>query len=164
VFDIHQIMDRLAEKERGGSSIGTTGKGIGPTYCEKANRSGARFCDLISSSLVKGKLKKIFDAATKRFGDFEYDVEAELANISKHAEFLEPFIIDTVEWLNSQYASGKKIMLEGANAAMLDLDFGTYPYVTSSNPTIGGAITGSGLEPKKIGEGFAAIFLFDGLC
>jgi len=157
VFDVHQNMDKLQEKERGGDQIGTTGKGIGPAYCEKANRTSIRCCDLKNMEEFQKKLKLIVSNAHKRFGEFEYNIEAEIRKYSEYSKLLDTAIIDTVEWLNEQYFQGKKILMEGANATMLDLDFGTYPFVTSSNPSIGGALTGTGLSAKKLGDVIAVV-------
>jgi len=153
VFDFHQTIDGRSEQELGTEKIGTTGKGIGPTYCEKANRSGIRVGDLKHFKLddFKQKLNKIVASARKRF-NFEYDIESELKRYEEYSKIFGDCILDGVWWLNDQYKQGKKILVEGANAAMLDLDFGTYPFVTSSNPTIGGCLTGLGLSHQKLGD------------
>lgn len=85
----------------------------------------------------------------RRFSGFAYDVEADIQQYKQYAERLDPFIDDTIEYINNAHDSGKRILIEGANATMLDLDFGTYPFVTSSNPSIGGIATGLGLAPSK---------------
>jgi len=101
--------------------------------------------------LFEEKLRIIVKSAKKRF-TFEYDVEAEIKRYQEFAKQLEPMIVDGVKWINEKYSQQKKILIEGANAAMLDIDFGTYPFVTSSNPTIGGCITGLGISANKIGD------------
>jgi len=151
VFDLHQRIDGLREQELGSGKIGTTGRGIGPTYCEKMNRSGIRVGDLKNMEQFAVKLKKILANAQARY-KFDYDLEADLKKYAEFAEQFAPFIVDGVDWINEMYENEKKILIEGANAAMLDIDFGTYPFVTSSNPTIGGCLTGLGLSAKKIDD------------
>jgi len=157
VFDIHQKQDGAQEGERD-SRIGTTGRGIGPTYCEKMNRTGIRVCDLNDFQLLSAKYKKIVFSATHRFPslspDFasEEQISQELNRYKEYAEFFKDCIVDGIQWINEKYNSGKRIMLEGANAAMLDIDFGTYPYVSSSSACVGGCITGLGLSPNKLGD------------
>jgi len=150
VFDFHQTIDGLNELSLGESKIGTTRKGIGPAYIEKMNRSGIRVGDL-SSPDFPDKLKRIVLTAQSRF-HFEYNLDEETKKYAEYAQKIAPYVVDSVDFINQKYKEGKKILLEGANAAMLDIDFGTYPYVTSSNPTIGGCVTGLGLSPKKIGD------------
>ncbi len=153
VFDFHQTIDGRSEQELGSEKLGTTGRGIGPTYCEKANRSGIRVGDLQHFKIeeFKQKLSKIVASARKRF-TFDYDIDAEALRYQELAKVFHECIIDGVWWINDQYKQGKRILIEGANAAMLDLDFGTYPFVTSSNPTIGGCLTGLGLSHQKLDD------------
>jgi len=151
VFDFHQIIDGMSETALGQNKIGTTKKGIGPAYCEKMNRTGLRIGDLRDSLNFAKKLRIIVANAQARF-KFEYDVEEEIKRHQEYQEFFKDWIVDGVDFINDEYAHRKKILIEGANAAMLDIDFGTYPYVTSSNPTIGGCITGLGLSANKIGD------------
>ncbi|PRT53919.1 Adenylosuccinate synthetase [Wickerhamiella sorbophila] len=160
VFDFHQLVDGLREQELSGSkkAIGTTGKGIGPTYSTKATRSGLRVHHLVSElpgawdEFVKS-YHKLLESEQKRFGGFEYDGEAELARYKEYAERLRPMVIDSVPFMAEMLTDkSKKVLVEGANALMLDLDFGTYPYVTSSNTGIGGVSTGLGIPPQKIKE------------
>ncbi|KAI9219902.1 putative ADE12-adenylosuccinate synthetase [Blastocladiella britannica] len=152
VFDVHQVVDGLRETERGGSTIGTTRKGIGPAYSSKASRSGLRVHHLLYDFGHFSDALRTFVANRKRrYGDFEYDVDAEIARYAVYADRLRPMVVDTVHWINKAVADGKRVLVEGANAAMLDLDFGTYPYVTSSSTTVGGVCTGLGIAPQKIG-------------
>jgi len=151
VFDFHQKIDGMREQELGSSKIGTTGRGIGPAYCEKANRSGIRIGDLRYMSEFRGKLVRIVEGAKRRF-QFDYDIDSEVQRYEKYSNFFGECIVDGVYWINERYNQGKKILVEGANAALLDLDFGTYPYVTSSNPTVGGCITGLGISANKLGD------------
>ncbi|KZS99086.1 Adenylosuccinate synthetase [Sistotremastrum niveocremeum HHB9708] len=152
VFDFHQIVDGLKEVELGGSSIGTTKKGIGPAYSAKASRSGLRVHHLFNHEQFAQKFRKIVEGRFKRYGHFEYDTEGEIVRYKALAERLKPYVIDSVVYLHQALAAKKRILVEGANALMLDLDFGTYPYVTSSSTTIGGVCTGLGIPPKAIGK------------
>ncbi|TRM61331.1 Adenylosuccinate synthetase [Schizophyllum amplum] len=151
VFDFHQIVDGLKEVELGGSSIGTTKKGIGPAYSGKASRSGLRVHHLFDHDTFATKFRKLVDGRFKRYGHFEYDTEGEIERYKKLAERLRPHVIDSVAYIHKAIGNGQRILVEGANALMLDLDFGTYPFVTSSSTTIGGVCTGLGIPPKLIG-------------
>ncbi|KAG9305071.1 hypothetical protein G9A89_007711 [Geosiphon pyriformis] len=150
VFDFHQIVDGLKEVELGRSSIGTTKKGIGPTYSSKASRSGLRVHHLSNQEAFAAKFRQLVDNKRKRYGSFEYEVEAEVERYKEYAVKLKPFIIDSVLFMHKSLSAHKRILIEGANALMLDLDFGTYPFVTSSNTSIGGVSTGLGIPPSKI--------------
>lgn len=152
LFDLHKEIDGLREAELAGAGkqIGTTKRGIGPAYSSKATRNGLRVCDLQNMDLFADKLRKLNMDGAKRFGDaYKYDIEADIAKYKELAQTIKPLISDTIDYLNNAYEQGKRILIEGANATMLDLDFGTYPYVTSSNPSIGGIATGLGLAPNK---------------
>lgn len=160
VFDFHRHADNLREVELSGSSgdgkgIGTTGKGIGPTYSTKASRSGLRVHHLISNQPggweeFENKYKRLLQTRRWRYGDFEHDMEAELELYKVFREKLRPFVVDSVEFIHNAIRANKKILIEGANALMLDIDFGTYPYVTSSSTSIGGVLTGLGIPSKYI--------------
>ncbi|KAK7679301.1 hypothetical protein QCA50_017688 [Cerrena zonata] len=157
VFDFHQRTDKLKEAElsENKKSIGTTGKGIGPTYSTKASRSGIRVHHLVADdddswNEFKVRYRRLIESRYKRYGDFEYDIEEELARYEKYRELLRPFVVDSIEFMHKSIAENKKILIEGANALMLDIDFGTYPYVTSSSTGIGGVLTGLGIPPKYI--------------
>ncbi|KIK01283.1 hypothetical protein K443DRAFT_574398 [Laccaria amethystina LaAM-08-1] len=152
VFDFHQIVDGLKEVELGGKSIGTTKRGIGPAYSGKASRSGLRVHHLFDHETFAEKFRKLLEGRFKRYGHFEYDTEGEIERYKKLAERLRPYVIDSVAYIHKAITSGKRVLVEGANALMLDLDFGTYPYVTSSSTTIGGVCTGLGIPPKMIGR------------
>jgi len=152
VFDFHQIVDGLKEVELGGLSIGTTKKGIGPAYSAKASRSGLRVHHLFDADTFAQKFRKIVEGRFKRYGHFEYDTEAEIVRYQALSERLRPFVTDSVSYIHDALSSGKRVLVEGANALMLDLDFGTYPYVTSSSTSIGGVCTGLGIPPRLIGK------------
>ncbi|KAL7422449.1 Adenylosuccinate synthase [Cryptotrichosporon argae] len=149
VMGFHQIVDGLKEIELGGSSIGTTKKGIGPAYSSKASRSGLRVHHLYDPSFPS-KFRKLVEGRFKRYGHFEFDTEGEIEMLLAFAERLRPHIVDGPTYLHKALAAGKRVLVEGANALMLDLDYGTYPYVTSSATSIGGVITGLGIPPFAI--------------
>lgn len=152
VFDFHQVVDGLKEVELGGSSIGTTKKGIGPAYSSKASRSGLRVHHLYDFETFASKFRKLVEGRFKRYGNFEYDTEGEIARYRAFAERLRPHVVDGVTFIHSAIASNRRILVEGANALMLDLDYGTYPFVTSSSTGIGGVCTGLGIPPTAIGS------------
>ncbi|KAH8246788.1 hypothetical protein KR032_000057 [Drosophila birchii] len=153
VFDFHQHVDGMQEAEKGGKSLGTTKKGIGPAYSSKATRNGIRVGELLGDfNLFSDKFKSIVATHVRLFPSINVDVEAELARYKDYAEKVRPYVKDTICFLHTALRNGKTILVEGANAAMLDIDFGTYPYVTSSNCSIGGVLTGLGLPPQTIGE------------
>lgn len=152
VFDFHQVVDGLKEVELGGSSIGTTKKGIGPAYSSKASRSGLRVHHLYDFDTFAAKFRKLVEGRFKRYGNFEYDTEGEIARYRAFAERLRPFVVDGVTFIHSMLSSNRRVLVEGANALMLDLDYGTYPFVTSSSTGIGGVCTGLGIPPQSIGS------------
>ncbi|SPO28561.1 probable ADE12 - adenylosuccinate synthetase [Ustilago trichophora] len=152
VFDFHQVVDGLKEVELGGSSIGTTKKGIGPAYSSKASRSGLRVHHLYDPELFASKFRKLVEGRFKRYGHFEYDTEGEIARYRAFAERLRPHIVDGVTFIHTALAQNRKVLVEGANALFLDIDFGTYPFVTSSSTSIGGVLTGLGIPPTAIGD------------
>lgn len=149
VLGFHQIVDGLKEIELGGSSIGTTKKGIGPAYSSKASRSGLRVHHLYDKSFPE-KFRKLVEGRFKRYGAFEFDTEGEIEMYLAFAERLRPYIVDGPTFIHKALKENKRILVEGANALMLDLDFGTYPYVTSSSTSIGGVCTGLGIPPQVI--------------
>ncbi|XP_029039384.1 adenylosuccinate synthetase [Osmia lignaria lignaria] len=153
VFDFHQQVDGLQELEKGNQSLGTTKKGIGPTYSSKAARNGLRIGDLLGDfDKFSQKFDTLVTSYQKMFPALHVDVKSELQRYKEYAERIRPLVRETVQYLHHALREGKKVLVEGANAAMLDIDFGTYPYVTSSNCSIGGVCTGLGLPPSYIGE------------
>lgn len=167
VFDFHQRTDKLRELELSGASkdgknIGTTGKGIGPTYSTKASRSGIRVHHLVNDDpnaweVFETRYRRLLETRQKRYGPFEYDADEELRRYKVYKEQLKFFVVDSIPFLHNAIKLNKKILVEGANALMLDIDFGTYPYVTSSNTGIGGVITGLGLPPRTIEKIFGVV-------
>ncbi|KAJ3199742.1 hypothetical protein HDU83_003637 [Entophlyctis luteolus] len=156
VFDFHQLCDGLNEGELGRGSLGTTKKGIGPTYSSKASRSGVRVHHLFRWSEFEVLYSKCLDGMKKRYS-FEYDAKEELERYKILAERVRPYVIDTIPYVHKAIANKKNVLVEGANAIMLDLDFGTYPYVTSSSTGIGGVCTGLGIPPRKIGQVYGVV-------
>ncbi|CAD6564018.1 MAG: hypothetical protein ASARMPRED_002648 [Alectoria sarmentosa] len=154
VFDLHQLIDGLEEQELGKGAIGTTKQGIGPVYSTKSARSGVRISEIFHKETLDGKLRTLAHGFQKRYGDFlQYDVELEIARFDDYRTALQPFVVDAVPLISSAQGSAEtNILVEGANALMLDVDYGTYPCVTSSNTGIGGVFTGLALNPFKIKE------------
>ncbi|GIY79379.1 adenylosuccinate synthetase [Caerostris extrusa] len=158
VFDFHQTVDGLQEQEKGNKSIGTTKKGIGPTYSSKASRSGIRLADLLGDFTVfEEKFRNLLKTYMNQHTSLNVNIEQEVKKYKEYASAMIPFVTDTVTYLHQAIVSGKRILVEGANAALLDIDFGTYPYVTSSNCTVGGACTGLGIPPTVIGEIYGVV-------
>ncbi|KAG5083419.1 hypothetical protein JHK82_053587 [Glycine max] len=155
LFDFHQVVDGLREAELAKSFIGTTKRGIGPCYSSKVNRNGIRVGDLRHMDTFPQKLDLILSDAALRFKDFNYGPDVlreEVEKYKRYAERLEPFIADTVLVMNDAIEQKKKILVEGGQATMLDIDFGTYPFVTSSSPSAGGICTGLGIAPRVVGD------------
>ncbi|KAE8449254.1 hypothetical protein EG329_008421 [Mollisiaceae sp. DMI_Dod_QoI] len=148
VLDLHQRLDGLEEAELKGAKIGTTGKGIGPCY---TSRSGIRIADIFREDLFADKVRKLATSFKKRFGDLlVYDPEDEISKFKEYREILAPLVIDQLPLLLDAQQKKSPILVEGANAIMLDIDAGTYPYVTSSNTGLGGVWTGlGGLNPMS---------------
>ncbi|MBE0449949.1 MAG: adenylosuccinate synthase [Clostridia bacterium] len=156
VFPYHKEIDRLAEEARGADMIGTTKKGIGPCYMDKVERSGIRICDFVDDEifepLFRSRIKAKNEIIEKIYGGTAMDEEEMVARYKKYAEQVRPFVDDTSVIVYEALRAGKKVLLEGAQGTLLDLDYGTYPYVTSSHPTSGGFTIGSGIGPNEIGE------------
>ncbi|XP_049376016.1 adenylosuccinate synthetase, chloroplastic-like [Solanum verrucosum] len=155
LFDFHQEVDGLREAELDKSFIGTTKRGIGPCYSSKVIRNGIRVSDLRHMDTFPQKLDLLLSDAASRFQGFKYSpdmLREEVERYKKFAERLEPFITDTVHFMNDAISQKKKILVEGGQATMLDIDFGTYPFVTSSSPSAGGICTGLGIAPRVVGD------------
>ncbi|PHU26999.1 Adenylosuccinate synthetase, chloroplastic [Capsicum chinense] len=155
LFDFHQEIDGLREAELAKSFIGTTKRGIGPCYSSKVIRNGIRVSDLRHMDTFPQKLDRLLSDAAARFPGFKYGpdmLREEVERYKKFAERLEPFITDTVHFMNDAISQKKKILVEGGQATMLDIDFGTYPFVTSSSPSAGGICTGLGIAPRVVGD------------
>ncbi len=156
VFPYHKEIDRLAELARGKEKIGTTIKGIGPTYMDKVERSGIRICDLVNEEVFEAKAR--FQIETKNkliteiYGAEALDADKIIADYKVYADKIRHFVTDTSVIVHEAVKAGKKVLLEGAQGTLLDIDFGTYPYVTSSHPISGGFAIGSGIGPNMIEE------------
>ncbi len=154
--DYHKVIDGWQEDSKGDKRVGTTKRGIGPCYADKIIRRGLRICDLRDWDSFEEKYRANLAWHQKVYG-FEYDADEELKFFKDNYDYLISMIDDTAQYLNDQIAAGKTVLLEGANAALLDIDHGTYPYVTSSNPTIGGAFTGTGMNPSYLDENIGIV-------
>lgn len=150
VFDFHQAVDGALELRLGRNKIGTTKKGIGPAYASKISRNGVRVGDLKNWEYFEQRFRALAEHHMRSYEGLEVDIEGELAFYKSISDRVSGMTRDTIDFTNLQYAEGKKILVEGANATMLDIDFGTYPFVTSSNPSIGSVLTGLGVSPRKL--------------
>ncbi|MCG3121352.1 MAG: Adenylosuccinate synthetase [bacterium] len=156
VMPYHQLLDQSKEENEVQQKIGTTGRGIGPAYVDKAHRLGIRVIDLLEPETLQEKIrqnlleKNAILAAV--YGKTPLTLETILPEYRRFAAHMAPYIADVSSYLQQAVTAGKTILCEGAQGALLDVDFGTYPYVTSSNPTSGGACTGLGIGPTKINQ------------
>ena len=154
IMPYHIVLDCLEEERKGDNKIGTTRKGIGPCYMDKTARNGIRVADLLDAEEFEGKLRRLVveknQVIQQVYGGEPLDCDTILADYLGYAEILRRYVTDTSVVLNDAIDGGKKILFEGAQGVMLDIDQGTYPYVTSSNPTAGGVCIGSGVGPSKI--------------
>jgi adenylosuccinate synthase len=154
VLPSHRLLDRAVEQVRGASKVGTTLRGIGPCYGDKIARNGLRCGDLLAADFPE-RLRAHLRAANRQLlalGARPIDAHAAAAELLPYCRRLAPLVADTAAWMHTQVAAGKRFMFEGAQGTMLDIDYGTYPYVTSSNTGLGGVVTGSGLSHKQVGE------------
>ncbi len=156
VMPYHIILDDLEEKMRGQFALGTTKRGIGPTYTDKVARRGIRMQDLIDperfAACLDCQLERINLELVEVFRHKPFSAAEIIAQYTPAAKRLAPFVTDTSLLINNALKQGQNVMLEGAQATMLDIDFGTYPYVTSSSPSVGGACQGAGIGPLAIKE------------
>ncbi len=154
IMPYHLLLDEWEEQRRGSNQIGTTRKGIGPAYVDKASRTGIRMGDLINEKTFETKLRAILAEKNtwieKLYGKPALDVEPILTQYRTYATQLRPYVTDTSYVLNEAIDAKKHVLFEGAQGVMLDVDHGTYPFVTSSNPSAGGVCTGVGVGPTKI--------------
>ena len=150
----NKIMDKLSERSLGDRLIGTTGRGIGPTYADKMNRIGIRIQDLFDESILRQKVKSALEQKNftmeKEFGLEPVDVDQVADSLLQYADRIKPRVCDCSLEVNKALDEGKNVLFEAGQATMLDIDHGTYPFVTSSSPTAGGACTGSGVGPTRI--------------
>ena len=150
VFDFHQTVDGQLENRLGRNKIGTTKKGIGPAYASKISRNGLRVGDLRDWEYFESRFRALADHHMNAYPGLEIDVEGQLKYYKSISDRVNEITVDTIQFTNKAFSEGKKILVEGANATMLDIDFGTYPYVTSSNPSVGSVLTGLGVSPRKL--------------
>ena len=154
IMPYHIVLDGLSEAARGKGDIGTTKRGIGPCYMDKAERSGIRMCDLIDTEKFARRVRENLAIKNKMielvYGGTPLDPEAVIAEYAAYADRLRPYVKDTVPVLYESIKAGKEVLFEGAQGILLDIDLGTYPYVTSSHPISGGVCVGSGIGPKMI--------------
>lgn len=150
----HQTLDKVTERFLGKRRIGTTGRGIGPAYADKINRVGIRVQDLFDESILRQKVEAALhdknQVLVKIFNRRAISIDQVVEEYLGYAEQIRDYVADTTFLLNSALDEGKVVLLEGGQGTLLDVDHGTYPFVTSSNPTAGGACTGSGIGPTKI--------------
>ncbi len=151
----HKIIDELEETFRGTFNLGTTKRGVGPGYTDEVNRSGLRIIDLFSGSFEE-KLRRIWDLKVKMSPclDGKVRIDEIIKDYCNYFDYLKPYITDTIDLLHNLLSQDKKILLEGAQGFLLDIDFGTYPYVSSSSSSIGGIFTGPGINPKQLEKTF----------
>jgi adenylosuccinate synthase len=154
IMPYHRVLDRAQEKFRGNKKIGTTGRGIGPAYADKADRFGIRFADFADPAAFAQKLKDALAYKNiilkQSFGEEPVDYDTVLNGYAVFADRLRPFVADAVTMIHDVLAQNKRVMFEGAQGSMLDLDHGTFPYVTSSTTLAGGVCAGAGVGPSAI--------------
>ncbi len=154
ILPYHKEIDRLQESSRGDDRIGTTGRGIGPAYADKANRAGIRFGEFVHPERFAPRLRTAVEDKNRfiqgAYGADPLDADAILAEYTAYADRLRPLLSDTVPVIHQALRAGRQVMFEGAQGAMLDIDHGTYPFVTSSTTLSGGACSGGGVGPRAI--------------
>jgi adenylosuccinate synthase len=159
IMPYHKLLDNISENN--GNKIGTTGRGIGPCYIDKYARKGIKIVDLLNKKVLEEKirenLKEKNNLLKKIYNHAELDVEEIIREYVEFDKTIDKYVKDVPAFLNQAIAEGKSILLEGAQGALLDVDHGTYPYVTSSSPTSGGACTGTGIPPTKINLVFGIV-------
>ena len=154
VLPYHNVIDGLMEEAKGDAKIGTTKNGIGPCYVDKMDRIGIRVCDFIDKEEFARKLKINLalknDMIVKLYGGEPLDYDTLLEEYNGYADRLRPYVCDTISLLHDEIKAGKRVLFEGAQATMLDIDYGTYPYVTASHPVSGGVCVGPGVAPRDV--------------
>ncbi|MET0725210.1 MAG: adenylosuccinate synthase [Leifsonia sp.] len=161
ITQYHRTIDKVTERFLGKRQIGTTGRGIGPAYADKINRVGIRMQDLFDENILRQKVEGALDSKNhllvKIYNRRAIDVDEIVQELLGYAERLRPMVTDTALLLHRALDDGRTVLFEGGQATMLDVDHGTYPFVTSSNATSGGAVTGSGVAPNRIDRVIAVI-------
>ncbi len=156
ILPYHARLDQLEEAAKGANAIGTTGRGVGPCYQDKVARLGIRMGDLVNPDRLRERLRAVLPfknaVLTKVYDSEPFDEDALLTQLGQVGERLRPYVTDTTLLASQALATGRRILFEGAQATMLDIDGGTYPFVTSSHPVSGGATIGTGIPPTAIGQ------------
>lgn len=157
VMPYHKALDGIKEEARGANDIGTTKKGIGPCYMDKVERSGIRICDLYNDEVFSAKVRENVEIKNKIIKhvynqEIQFDADEVIAEYQEYAKRLAPYVEDTTVLAYDAIKSGKRVLFEGAQGTLLDIDLGTYPYVTSSHPITGGVCVGAGIGPTMIDE------------
>jgi len=154
IMPYHNVIESMGEESKGRGRIGTTGRGIGPAYADKMARSGIRMIDMLDQKVFKEKLKRNLDEVnfliTQRYRGKKIDMKKIYRDYMRYAEYLAPYITDTTVLINRLMDKGMSVLFEGAQGTLLDIDHGTYPYVTSSSASAGGVCTGLGVSPMRI--------------
>lgn len=154
IMPYHKRIEEVKERSRDAGAIGTTGRGIGPAYVDKFARTGVRVVDLLDRDVLRKKLRESIEEknAILRgvYGAEELNVEAIVEEYVEFDKLIDPYVVDTTQYLCNALKDGKRVLAEGAQGSLLDVDFGTYPFVTSSHPTVGGCCTGLGVPPTAI--------------
>jgi adenylosuccinate synthase len=154
ILSSHGLLDKARERKSGAAAIGTTGRGIGPAYEDKIARRAIRISDLFKPAVLKDKLETLLDLHNflleRYYSVAPVDPRRELDSLLRCGERVKPLVVDVTETLRKLQAEGHSVLFEGAQGAMLDIDLGTYPFVTSSNTTVGGAATGTGVGPGSV--------------
>lgn len=157
ILPYHLEIDELQEKRRGANNIGTTKKGIGPTYVDKYERLGLRIGEFIDEELFKERLKEILEVKKASFPEIESDFQSIFDEYKEYAKKIKPLVTDTALILDDYLQDGKNVLFEGAQGAMLDIDYGTYPFVTSSHPGANGVAEGSGIGPLYLTDAIGIV-------
>jgi adenylosuccinate synthase len=161
IASYNRTLDRVAERFLGNRKIGTTGRGIGPTYADKMNRIGIRVQDLFDENILRQKVAGALELKNqllvKAYNRKAVTVDAVVEELLSYADRLRPMVVDSALLLNQALDRGETVLLEGGQATLLDVDHGTYPFVTSSSATAGGACTGSGIAPNRVDKVIAVI-------
>lgn len=155
----HIVLDKMLEGTRGDNKIGTTARGIGPAYCDKYERCGIRFEDFVTPrfrEIAKHNIENK-NIILQAYGYDALDADSIITEYENYAKFLAPYMKDTINIIHQSLEEDKNILCEGAQATLLDIDFGTYPFVTSSSPSIGGVCTGTGASARDIGEVYGVL-------
>ncbi len=154
IMPYHKKVEEARERARDAGAIGTTGRGIGPAYVDKFARTGIRVVDLLDRDVLRQKLKRAIEEKNvilqSIYGAEGLDVEEIIEEYVEFDQQIDPYVTDTAAYLNAALAQGRHVLAEGAQGSLLDVDFGTYPFVTSSHPTVGGACTGLGIPPTAV--------------